>query len=166
MSKPTQYRPRARNDRRKNAHRRLVAREHVSNFVGIDELVTLISFPYIVGLSESAVNSRRELFMRSAGRGARTRARGRSGPSLKIPPFARGIVSFSPPVNCIRVRFYLLRIADFCREYSGRYFSIPTRLILFLLQMAAKSSNTYAYCRLDFHDDLLQSIFEYTINIL
>lgn len=42
------------------------ASEHVSNSIGIDELVTLISFPYIVGLSVPAVNSRRALFMRSS----------------------------------------------------------------------------------------------------
>lgn len=40
----------------------------MSNSVEIDELITLISFPYIVGLSEPAVNPRRVLFMRSAAR--------------------------------------------------------------------------------------------------
>lgn len=40
----------------------------MSNSAGIDELVTLISFPYIVGLSVPVVNPWRELFMRSAGR--------------------------------------------------------------------------------------------------
>lgn len=83
------------------------ASEHVSNSIGIDELVTLISFPYIVGLSVPAVNSRRALFMRSSDGVERRRLSKRPlrpGPSLKRCHLstARGIVSLSPPFNCIR----------------------------------------------------------------
>lgn len=66
-------------------------REHVNNSVGIDELVTLILFPYIVGLSEQAVNSRRALFMRSARRGGGEEGEGETrslGPRGRPGPFS------------------------------------------------------------------------------
>lgn len=106
------------------------AGEHVSNSIGIDELVTLISFPYIVGLSVLAVNSRRALFMRSAARRGGSHMRRLLRPfwtfPKEMPPFDVKPVSFHSrrpliafAVNC--VRFYLPKIGavdDLCRPWT------------------------------------------------
>lgn len=116
----------------------------MSNSVEIDELITLVSFPYIVGLSRAGRKSAASIIYAIGGaERRRERPRGRPGPSLKGPRTFRrgGIVSFSPLI-AFRVRSYpflnlifafLLPTAravdDFCRGSRERCFDPLTRVI-------------------------------------